>query len=213
MKSWEIMLLERDHKMLDVFSAFCYHSMEYLSFFLIVGHSINQWIRYLKANPFSFLLYSFHLVLWNAILYDNWPFIISRSIWKLKKFYKKIKSPCSKNLFRRDLLFYEHYLRQKKAWFKRNSFKRISNLVFMEFFLRLEYTIKSFFNLRQECLFYNFLSFCYAFQYDLWKIKCYFQSLNIFSLQRLPNFRAKAEFWAKPSPTMTIKNSPFFQLC
>lgn len=82
----------------------------------------------------------------------------------------------------------------------------------MEFFLRPEYTIKGFFNLGQESIFYNFMSFCYAFWYDPWKTECHFLFLNRFSLQWLPNFRAKAEFWSKPSPTMAIERI-FLKLC
>jgi len=52
----------------------------------------------------------------------------------------------------------------------------------MELFLRPEYTIKVFFNLGQECIFYNFMSFCYSFWCDPWKTEWYFLSLNRFPL-------------------------------
>lgn len=64
----------------------------------------------------------------------------------------------------------------------------------------------------QECIFCSFMPYCYAIWYGRLKTENYFRSLKRFSLQWLPNFRAKTEFWAEPSPTRTILRI-FFKLC
>ena len=52
--------------------------------------------------------------MWTALLHDNGSYVILRAIWETK-LYKKTKSLMQQKPVQKDLLFYEHNLRQKEA--------------------------------------------------------------------------------------------------